>query len=147
MLLDNELSGKVIGACVEVHRCVGPGLLESAYNACLARELSLRGLSYEQEKPLPVEYKGVGLEQAYRLDFVVEGRLILEVKAVERLLPIHEAQLITYLRLATIQVGLLVNFHTRRLTAGIRRFTLKPNRLPPSSSPSAAPCSNRRHVA
>lgn len=122
MLLDAELSEDVIGACVEVHRTVGPGLLESAYHVCLAHELSLRGLDFEREKSLAIRYKGVELDQGYRLDFVVKERLVLELKAVEQLLPIHEAQIITYLRLATLPVGLLINFHAATLKAGLRRF-------------------------
>ena len=122
MLLDSELSFEVIGACVEVHRSVGPGLLESAYHVCLERELSLRGLDLEREKAVPIRYKGVELDQGYRLDFVVGGRLVLELKAVEHLLPVHEAQIITYLRLTGLPVGLLINFHASTLKAGLRRF-------------------------
>jgi GxxExxY protein len=122
MLLDAELSEGVIGACVEVHRTVGPGLLESAYHVCLEHELSLRGLDFEREKAVAIRYKGVELDQGYRLDFVVGGRLVLELKAVEHLLPIHEAQIITYLRLTALPVGLLINFHAPTLKAGLRRF-------------------------
>src|SRR5258708_38305609 len=95
----NDLSGKVIGLCIEIHRELGPGLLESAYEECLAYELSKAGLRFERQKPLPVRYKEVQLDCGYRLDFVVEDTLILELKAVPEILPIHEAQLLTYLKL------------------------------------------------
>jgi GxxExxY protein len=125
----------VIGACIEVHRVLGPGLLESAYEACLAHELTLRGLSFERQKMLPVSYKGVQLECGYRMDFVVRNELVVEVKAVERLLPVHEAQLISYLRLTRLPAGLLVNFHAPTVRRGLRRLTLEPSNLPalPSS--------------
>jgi GxxExxY protein len=122
MLLDSELSAEAIGACVEVHRTVGPGLLESAYHVCLEREFSLRRLSFEREQAVPIRYKGVELDRGYRLDFVIGGRLVLELKAVEHLLPVHEAQIITYLRLTGLPVGLLINFHASTLKAGLRRF-------------------------
>jgi GxxExxY protein len=142
MLIHAALSASVIGACVEVHRVVGPGLLESAYHACLAQELVLRGLAFEHEKALPMHYKGIELEQGYRLDFVIEGTLVLEVKAVEQLLPIHEAQLITYLRLANLSVGLLINFHAPTLKAGLRRFT-NTRPTPSDLRASAPPCSEK----
>jgi GxxExxY protein len=109
---------------IEVHRALGPGLLESAYEECLCHELSLIGLSFERQVPLPVLYKGVRLDCGYRLDLVVEGRVIVEVKSVERLLPIHEAQLLTYLRLAQIHTGLLRNFSVPALRQGIKRMVL-----------------------
>jgi GxxExxY protein len=121
-----DCSQEVIGACIEVHRVLGPGLLESAYEACLAREFSLRGLNFAHQQRLPLSYKGIDLDCAYRLDFVVRHELVLEVKAVEELLPIHEAQLISYLRLTGIPAGLLINFHTATLRQGLRRLTLKP---------------------
>jgi GxxExxY protein len=130
-----DCSELVIGACIEVHRVVGPGLLESAYGECLAREMGLRGLRFERQKRLPVSYKGLLLECTYRLDFVVEHQLILEIKAVERLLPVHEAQLITYLRLSRIPAGLLVNFHTGAIRRGLRRLTLTPPTFPSSRLP------------
>jgi GxxExxY protein len=119
-----ELSGRVIGACIEVHRNLGPGLLESAYHACLAQELRLRGVAFEHERDVPLHYKGVDIGHGYRLDFVVERELIVELKAVERLLPIHEAQLLSYLRLMQLTTGLLVNFHTDVLRTGLRRLTI-----------------------
>ena len=118
----NSLTQQAIGAAIEVHRMLGPGLLESAYETCLGHELTLRGLPFEMQMPLPVRYKGVQLDCAYRLDFVLESRLILELKSVERLLPIHEAQLLTYLRLSGIKYGLLLNFNAPVLRQGIRRM-------------------------
>jgi len=118
----NGLTQKIIGAAIEVHRILGPGLLESAYEECLAHELSLVGLSFRRQQPLTVHFKGVRLECAYRLDFVIEDQVILELKAVEKLLPVHEAQLLTYLRLARMKWGLLFNFHVSVLKHGIRRM-------------------------
>ncbi|HQI87205.1 MAG TPA: GxxExxY protein [Anaerolineae bacterium] len=118
----NQLSYNIIGAAIEVHRELGPGLLESAYEECLCHELGLRGLPYERQKPLPVVYKGVHLDAGYRLDILVDNRIVLELKAVEALLPIHEAQLLTYLKLGGWQVGLLINFNVEVLKeGGIRR--------------------------
>ena len=114
----------IIGAAIEVHRVLGPGLLESAYEECLARELTLRNIKFERHKPLPVVYKEVKLDCGYRLDFLVEGRVVLELKAVELLAPIHEAIMLTYLRLSGCQIGLLINFHTQILKDGIKRFVL-----------------------
>ena len=124
MIYEQELTEQIIGALIDVHRALGPGLLESAYQACLARELCLRELSFEQEKPLPVEYKGVMLDCGYRLDFIVAGKVIIELKAVEAFQPVHEAQLLTYLRLAGCRVGLLVNFNVPVLKRGIKRMVL-----------------------
>ena len=120
----DPLSGQVIGAAIEVHRHLGPGLLESAYEACLAFELGQLGLSVARQVALPVTYKEVHLEIGYRLDIVVEGQLIVELKTVEKLLPVHEAQLLTYLKLAHIKTGLLLNFHTPLLREGILRMVL-----------------------
>lgn len=117
-----RLSGAVLGAAIEVHRTLGPGLLESAYEACLAYELKGRGFSIEQQRSLPVFYKGVELDCLYRLDMVVEGRVLLEIKAVERLLPVHQAQILSYLRLSRLPLGLLINFHCATLWQGVRRF-------------------------
>src|ERR1041385_5375253 len=117
----NELSGKVIGLCIEIHRELGPGLLESAYEECLAYELSQSGLRFERQPPLPVRYKGVQLDCGYRLDFVVEDALILELKAVTELQPINEAQLLTYLKLDKKSLGLLINFNVPILKQGIQR--------------------------
>lgn len=123
-LYEKELTEKIIGAAIEVHRVLGPGLLESAYQACMARELTLRRLPFEKEKPLPVFYKDVQLDCGYRLDFVVAQKVILELKAVETLLPVHEAQLLTYLKLTGCRVGLLINFNVPVLVDGIRRRVL-----------------------
>ena len=114
---------EIIGGLIEVHRSLGPGLLESAYEGCVCAELSLRGLRLERQRALAVAYKGLVVECGYRLDLVVEGEVLLELKAVERLLPIHEAQVVTYLRLARLPVGLLVNFNVRVLKSGLRRLT------------------------
>ncbi len=118
---EKMLSGDVIGAAIEVHRLLGPGLLESAYELALERELVLRGFAVERQKPVSLEYKGVALGDGFRLDLLVDGRLLVEVKAVESLLPIHEAQLLTYLRLTDRRFGLLMNFNEKSLKEGVRR--------------------------
>ena len=120
----DELSERVIGAAIRVHRELGPGLLESAYEACLAFELRESGLQVFTQVPLPVVYRGVKLDCGYRLDFVVEGQLLIELKAVERLQPIHEAQILSYLKLSGIRLGLLMNFHSQLLKDGIKRIVL-----------------------
>ena len=117
----NEISGKVIGACIEIHRELGPGLLESAYEECLAYELSKAGLRFERQRALPVCYKEVQLDCGYRLDFVVEGEVIVELKAVTELHSIHEAQLLTYLKLDKKSLGLLINFNVPLLKEGVKR--------------------------
>ena len=116
-----ELSGEVIGAAIEVHRVLGPGLLESAYELALERELVLRGFTIERQIAVPLEYKGLSLGDGFRIDLLVNSRLIVEIKAVEHLLPIHEAQLLTYLRLAAKRFGLLINFNHKTLKEGIKR--------------------------
>jgi GxxExxY protein len=118
----NPITEKIIGAAIEVHRHLGPGLLESAYQVCLAQEMRLQNLTFEQEKPLPLEYKGLRLDCIYRLDFLVEGLIIIELKTVEKLQPIHEAQLLTYLRLTGCRIGLLINFNVPVLKDGIKRM-------------------------
>ena len=118
----NALSKRIIGAAIEVHRKLGPGLLESTYAACLCRELELRNISFESQKPLPLEYKGVRLDCGYRLDLLVAGQVVVEIKSVEALAPIHEAQLLTYLRLTGVKIGLLINFNVVVLKSGIRRL-------------------------
>ncbi|MBF2085398.1 GxxExxY protein [Thermoleptolyngbya sp. C42_A2020_037] len=118
----DEISGQVIGAAIAVHRELGPGLLESAYEACLVHELRQRGVQIEQQIPQPVFYKGLQLECGYRLDLLVENRVIVELKAVETLLPIHEAQLLTYLKLRQLRLGLLINFNVPTLKDGIKRL-------------------------
>ena len=117
----NQITGDVIAAAIDVHRALGPGLLESAYEACLSFELAQRGLSVSRQKPLPVVYRTVKLDCGYRLDLLVEESVIVEVKAVERLAPIHRAQLLSYLKLSDCKVGLLINFNVRVLKDGIRR--------------------------
>ena len=118
----NQLTGQIIGAAIEVHKTLGPGLLESAYEECLCRELSLRGFSYERQKEVPVEYKGVRLDCGYRLDIVVSESVVLELKACDRLERIHQAQLLTYLKLTGIKYGLLINFNVSVLKDGIKRM-------------------------
>jgi GxxExxY protein len=118
----DRITESIISAAVEVHRALGPGLLESAYEACLAFELADRGLAVEQQKALPVVYRDVHLECGYRLDLLVEQSVIVEIKSVETLMPIHEAQLLSYLKLSGCPVGLLINFNVRQLKDGIRRL-------------------------
>src|SRR5208282_1435348 len=120
----NDLTREVIGSAMEVHRTLGPGLLESAYEECLCHELRLRSILFERQKPLPVVFKEVSLDCAYRLDLVVSNAVVVEIKAVERLSPIHEAQLLTYLRLGGWNVGLLINFNVPVLKHGIKRIVL-----------------------
>ena len=120
----NRVTGTVIGAAIEVHRALGPGLLESAYEECLSRELSLKEVPFERQRPLPVKYKGIALDCGYRLDLLVEDQVVVEIKAVEKILPIHEAQLLTYLRLGGWKAGLLLNFNVPVLKQGIRRLVL-----------------------
>ena len=124
MLYEEELTEQIIGAAIEVHREIGPGLLESAYQACLEREFVLRGLPFEPQKPLTVAYKGVQLDCGYRLDFVVDDKVVVELKAVDELHPVHEAQLMTYLKLTGCRVGLLINFNVIQLVKGIKRRVL-----------------------
>ena len=121
---EDELSYKVIGAAIEVHKHLGPGLLESAYEECLAKELMLRGIPFARQVPLPIIYKGVEIDAAYRLDMIVGDLLILELKSVEDVLPIHEAQMLTYLRLSGRKLGLLINFNVPILRDGVKRIVL-----------------------
>jgi GxxExxY protein len=118
------LSNKVIGCAIEVHKILGPGLLESTYEQCLAHELHEARLSFVRQKPLPVNYKGIAMGCGYRLDFMIENKLIVELKSVDKLQKIHQAQLLTYLRLTHVNVGLLINFNEVLLRNGIRRFVL-----------------------
>jgi GxxExxY protein len=117
-LLHEKLTEQVIGAAIEVHRELGPGLMESVYEECLCHELHLRGLQFERQVLLPVRYKGVGLDCGYRIDLVVEDALVLELKCLEHTLPVHEAQLLTYLKLTGKRVGLILNFNVPVLTRG-----------------------------
>lgn len=120
----NKLTAQVIGAAIEVHKHLGPGLLESAYHACLCHELSLRGVSFEKERALPVEYKGIHLDCGYRLDLLAADTVVVEVKSVATILPIHKAQLLSYLKLGGFHLGLLINFNVPILKNGIRRMIL-----------------------
>ncbi|MFN8530039.1 MAG: GxxExxY protein [Anaerolineae bacterium] len=120
----NALTEQIIGAAIEVHRELGPGLLESAYEACLAHELTLRGLPYERQKAIPVRYKGVEVDCGFRLDLWVDQRVIVELKAVDALNAIHKAQMLSYLRLTQCRIGLLMNFNVLQLTNGLRRIIL-----------------------
>jgi len=120
----NELSYEIIGAAIEVHRTLGPGLLESSYRECLCRELSLRNIKFKRECGLPLQYKGLRLDCGYRMDVLVADLVVVEIKAVEALAPIHDAQLLTYLRLGGWKVGLLINFNVVVLKDGIRRRIL-----------------------
>jgi GxxExxY protein len=120
----DPFTGKVIGCAIEVHRVLGPGLLESTYQQCLARELHLNGIAFKLEHPLPVEYKGVKLDCGYRIDILAENRLIIELKTVEAVKGIHKAQLLTYMKLSKLDTGLLINFNVKRLKDGIQRFKI-----------------------
>lgn len=120
----DPLTERVIGCAIEVHRALGPGLLESTYQQCLIHELKLNGIPFQSEKPIPVEYKGIRLDCGYRIDVLVDSCLILELKSVEEIAPIHKAQLLTYMKLSGIRTGLLINFNVRRLIDGIERFKL-----------------------
>jgi GxxExxY protein len=124
MYYASALSKRIIGAAIEVHRELGPGLLESAYQACLARELIIQRLPFEREKPLPVVYKGVRVDCGYRLDFVVASKVIVELKAVQLIHPIHQAQVLTYLQLSGHRLGLLINFNLKVLKDGVKRLIL-----------------------
>ncbi|MCH6589873.1 MAG: GxxExxY protein [Alphaproteobacteria bacterium] len=120
----DPLTEQVIGCAIEVHRALGPGLLEAVYEECLCHELHENGLGFQRQIPVPVTYKAVNLETGFRADLVIEKELLIEIKAVERLLPVHQAQVLTYLKLSGIPKGLLLNFNTRVLKDGIRRFVM-----------------------
>jgi len=134
----NRITGTIIGAAIEVHRALGPGLLESVYQECLERELGERGHHVERQRAFPVRYKGAAIQQKFRLDMVVDGQVLVEIKAVKHLLPVHESQILSYLRLFGLPLGLLINFHCATLIAGLRRF-----RTSVPSSPSV-PSTNQR---
>ena len=120
----NDLTGEVIGAAIEVHRILGPGLLESIYEECLCIEFEKRKIPYQRQKEIPIEYKGTKLDSAHRLDIIVSNNLIVELKACDSIQPVHEAQVLTYLKLTGIKVGLLINFNVPLLKEGIKRFIL-----------------------
>ena len=124
MLVVSPLVRQVIGCAIEVHAAIGPGLLESAYERCFAHELAASGIKFRSEVPLPITYKDVVLSCGYRLDFLIEDWLLVELKSVDRVLPIHHAQLLTYLKLARLRQGLLINFNVRRLAEGIKSFLM-----------------------
>ena len=119
-----ELTESIISAAIEVHRNLGPGLLESAYEQCLCHELYLRGIKFQRQRSLPLEYKGIKLDCSYRLDILVEGQIVIELKTIEKILPVHQAQLLTYLKLLPAKVGLILNFREARLKDGICRLVL-----------------------
>ncbi len=123
-LINEKLTNKIIGSAIEVHRTLGPGLLESAYEACLCKELEISGVAFERQIEFPVIYKGLEVDCGYRLDLLVENEVIVEIKSAKSVLPIHEAQLLTYLRLRSIKVGLLINFNVPVLKEGIVRRVL-----------------------
>ena len=120
----NKLTKQIIGAAIKVHRHLGPGLLETAYEACLAYELQQLGLSFERQKALPLVYKEIRLDQGYRIDLLVERKVVVELKVVERIAPVHEAQVLSYLRFSGCKIGLLLNFNVKLLKDGIRRFIM-----------------------
>jgi GxxExxY protein len=122
MHIENDLATTIIGRAIEVHRMLGPGLLESAYQKCLAYELISSGLYVEQEKPMPIVYKDVKLDHGYRIDLLVENKVVVEVKTVEGFTDVHTAQVLTYLKLGNYKLGLLINFHTALLKNGIKRI-------------------------
>jgi len=124
MFYEKELTAKIIGAAIEVHKALGPGLLESAYQTCLTHELVLRNIPFEKEKALPVVYKGERVECGYRLDFLVDEKVVVELKSVNEVHPVHKAQLLTYLKLTGCRVGLLINFNVPKLVDGVVRCVL-----------------------
>ncbi len=133
---DDPLTYRVIGAAIEVHRLLGPGLLESTYEECLCLELLLAGIPFERQTPLPVVYKSIKLLRAYKPDLLIDKEVIVELKAIEKILPVHEAQLLTYLRLSGLERGLLINFNSIPLKSGIRRLNQSaPSPVSPVSQP------------
>ena len=120
----NDITEKIIGAAIEVHKQLGPGLLESAYEDCLCREMALREIQFERQVSMLFDYKGVKLQSGFRVDLLVENAVVVEIKAVEKVLPLHEAQLLTYLKLGKWEVGLLLNLNVAQLTEGIHRKVL-----------------------
>jgi GxxExxY protein len=123
-MTDKEITHEIIGAAIDVHKLLGPGLLESAYEACLGHEFAIRKITFQKQKPLPLVYKEIKLDCGFRLDLLVERRIVLELKSVDALAAIHEAIILTYLRLSGHQVGLLINFNVSVLRDGIRRFIM-----------------------
>ena len=121
---DEGLTSKIIACAIEVHRHLGPGLLESTYEECFCHELNINRISFERQKPLPLEYKGIKLDCGYRMDIVVDNKVVIELKCVDKITPVHEAQILTYLKLSKIKVGLIINFYTEVLKNGIKRLVL-----------------------
>jgi GxxExxY protein len=121
---DNKLTGKIIGCAIEVHKILGPGLLESAYEECLAYELSKAGLNFDRQKPIPVVYKTIKLECGYRIDLLVEDEVVIELKSVDAFALVHTAQILTYMKFAEKKIGLLINFNVTKLVNGIKRYVL-----------------------
>ena len=128
-MTDKELTHAIIGSAIEVHRLLGPGLLESAYEECLCHEFALRKINFEKQKPIPVVYKETKLDCGFRLDLLVEKRVVVELKSIESLCPIHEAIVLTYLRLSGHELGLLINFNVPVLKDGVRRFMMPRDRV------------------
>ena len=124
MVGDSKLTGKIIGCAIEVHKILGPGLLESAYEECLAFELSKEDLSVKRQKPVPVIYKTIKLECGYRIDILVENEVIVELKSIDAFAPVHTAQILTYMKFAEKKIGLLINFNVTKLVDGIKRYVL-----------------------
>ena len=127
-MTDNEITHEIIGAAIEVHKLLGPGLLESAYEACLCHEFAIRKISFQKQKPIPLVYKEIKLDCGFRLDLLVQKRIVVELKSVDALAPIHEAIMLTYLRLSGHKLGLLINFNVSILKEGIRRFIMQRRR-------------------
>jgi len=128
----SDLTEKIIGAAIAVHKALGPGLLESVYEECMSVEMMLNGIPFERQKYLPIAYRGVQVAATYRMDFLVDGKVVVDLKAIERLLPVHDAQLLTYLRLTGCRVGLLINFNVAILIDGIKRLVNGfPDSVPP----------------
>lgn len=122
--MTDKLTGEIVDCAFQIHSAIGPGLLESAYQQCLAIELSKRGLRFEKEKDIPLLYNGQRVDVAYRADFIIENEVILELKSVERLFPLHDAQILTYMKIANLPKGLLINFNTKLIRDGIKRFVI-----------------------
>ena len=121
---DSKLTGKIIGCAIEIHKILGPGLLESAYEECLAFELSEAGLSVKRQKPVPVVYKTIKLECGYRIDLLIENKVVVELKSIDVFAPVHTAQILTYMKFAEKKIGLLINFNVTKLVDGIKRYVL-----------------------
>jgi len=134
-LVEGDMTGRVIGLAIKVHKTIGPGLYENVYEDCLGLELSRSGLRFERQVELPLIYEGVRFERTYRADIIIEKSIILEIKSIENILPIHKSQLLTYLRLSGCRVGLLLNFNTVLLKNGLRRFIQTAPRPPGTPSP------------